>query len=80
MFPIKHGLSKVRLNEAKGYAHLIAENVAKIDHLWHLSENSVIDEEAAQNLIDAYRQDIEDCMKGLENRIAHKEPHPGRRP
>ncbi|MDA2437854.1 hypothetical protein PDN50_11745 [Bacillus cereus] len=45
----KHGLSQYRINHARDHARYIAESVAKIEILFHLSQESHIDEEKAEN-------------------------------
>ncbi|HFI2424585.1 hypothetical protein OCE55_21685 [Bacillus paranthracis] len=39
---VKHGLSQYRLNYAKGHATYIAEMVAKVELLFHLSQEGHI--------------------------------------
>lgn len=47
----KHGLSQYRLNNAKSYAQSILETVQKIEIMFQLSQQELIDEELAENYI-----------------------------
>lgn len=47
----KHGLSQFRINYAKGYAQNFLETVTKIEMMFQLSEQGMINEEVAENYI-----------------------------
>ncbi|HDR7066937.1 TPA: hypothetical protein QCW42_004043 [Bacillus cereus] len=61
----KHGLSQYRINHARDYARYIAECVAKIELLFHLSEEGHIEEEKAENGIANLNEEIERSTKQL---------------
>ncbi|MDA2701375.1 MULTISPECIES: hypothetical protein [Bacillus] len=61
----KHGLSQYRINHARDHARYIAESVAKIEILFHLSQESHIDEEKAENGIQYLTKEIERSTKDL---------------
>ncbi|PHF60813.1 hypothetical protein COI40_10155 [Bacillus wiedmannii] len=69
---VKHGLSQYRLNYAKGHATYIAEMVAKVKLLFHLSQEGYIDEEKAengiQNLTNEIKQTTEYFLGYIEQR------------
>ncbi|EMA6344328.1 hypothetical protein U3450_003351 [Bacillus cytotoxicus] len=69
---VKHGLSQYRLNYAKGHATNIAEMVAKVELLFHLSQEGYIDEEKAengiQNLTNEIKQTTEYFLGYIEQR------------
>lgn len=47
----KHGLSQYRLNYAKGCAQGFLETINKIEFMFQLSEQGMIDEEVAEGYI-----------------------------
>ncbi|MGM9986386.1 MAG: hypothetical protein ACI35O_04065 [Bacillaceae bacterium] len=47
----KHGLNQYRLNYAKGYAQGFLEMVNKIELMYQLSEQGLIDEDKTENYI-----------------------------
>ncbi len=47
----KHGLSQYRLNYAKGYAQNFLEMVNKVELMFQMSEQGLIDEETAEKYI-----------------------------
>lgn len=49
----KHGLSQYRINHAKDYAKMFVEKLVKIDMMYNLSINEMIDEQTAENFISA---------------------------
>lgn len=47
----KHGLSQYRLNYAKDYAKSFLETVNKIELMFQMSEEDIVDEEIAEKYI-----------------------------
>jgi len=48
---VKHGLSQYRLNHAKSYVQGFLETVNKIEMMFQMSEQGLIDEEIAERYI-----------------------------
>lgn len=61
----KHGLSQGRINYAKDHAKRLVDDVAKIEMLFHLSNDGHIDKEKAENGIHYLTKEIEDCTRYL---------------
>ncbi|PEN97752.1 hypothetical protein CN553_11910 [Bacillus cereus] len=61
----KHGLSQYRINHARDYARYIAECVAKIELLFHLSQEGHIEEGKAENGISNLNKEIERSTEQL---------------
>lgn len=69
---VKHGLNQYRLNYAKNHATYIAEMVAKVELLFHLSQEGHISEEKAENgihnLTEEIKQTTEYMLRYIEQR------------
>ncbi|ALS22232.1 hypothetical protein [Paenibacillus naphthalenovorans] len=61
----KHGISQYRINHARDYAKYILESVAKVELLFHLSQEGHIDEVKADNGIKSITKEIERSTKEL---------------
>jgi formamidopyrimidine-DNA glycosylase len=61
----KHGLSQYRINHARDYAKYILESVAKVELLFHLSQEGHIEEQKAENGIANTVKEIERSTKEL---------------
>ncbi|MEK4790439.1 hypothetical protein [Bacillus sp. FSL K6-2971] len=62
----KHGLSQGRLNTAKDYTRSFLERINKIDLMYQLSVNKMVDGEKAENFIAGNIKGIErdwECFK-----------------
>ncbi|MED1535455.1 hypothetical protein [Bacillus pseudomycoides] len=70
---VKHGLSQYRLNYAKNHATYIAEMVAKVELLFHLSQEGHIDEEKAENGIHNLTKEIKQTAEYLLGYIEQRE-------
>jgi hypothetical protein len=68
----KHGLNQYRINHARDYAKNILENTAKLEMLFHLSQEGHIEEEKAEtgikNLTKEIEESTEELMRYLEQR------------
>lgn len=59
----KHGTSQYRLNYAKSHAALLVENTQRIEMMWQLSDQKLVDEEIAENYIKAL---IDETIRNFE--------------
>jgi hypothetical protein len=69
----KHGLNQYRINHVRDYARYMAEMVAKIEMLFHLSQEGHIEEEKAENGISNLTKEIERSSKELLNYIEQRD-------
>ncbi|MEK5205041.1 hypothetical protein NST55_27675 [Bacillus sp. FSL R10-2789] len=69
----KHGLNQYRINHVRYYARYTAEMVAKIEMLFHLSQEGHIEEEKAENGISNLTKEIERSSKELLNYIEQRD-------
>lgn len=69
----KHGLSQYRLNYAKNHATYVAEMVAKVELLFHLSQEGNIDEEKAENGINNLTKEIKQTTEYLLGYIEQRD-------
>ncbi|MEM4994897.1 hypothetical protein WKH56_20245 [Priestia sp. SB1] len=65
----KHGITQYRLSFVRRYAQEISEEVAKIEMVYHLSEQSLIDEKVAENYISGYIRSLEEKSKYFKGYI-----------
>ncbi|MFJ8247368.1 hypothetical protein [Peribacillus asahii] len=69
----KHGLSQYRINHARDYAKYLLETVAKVELLFHLSQEGHLEEEKAENGIVNSIKEIERSTKELLGYIEQRE-------
>ncbi|MDZ5608592.1 hypothetical protein U2I54_16195 [Bacillus pseudomycoides] len=69
----KHGLSQYRINHAKDHAVNVADKIAKVEMLFHLSQTGHIEEEKAENGISYLIEEIEDSTKYLLEYIRQRD-------
>lgn len=69
----KHGTGQYRLNQAKGLAALILENVNRIEYMWNLSKHNSIDEEIADEEIRGLIDATDMTWKSLESHLKYRE-------
>ncbi|MCI3197690.1 hypothetical protein GXP75_18860 [Bacillus sp. HU-1818] len=68
----KHGMNQYRLNCAKSYAQSFLDKISKIEFMYHLSLQKLIDPTIAETFIDKSVKEIdmdwEDFKKYIEQR------------
>ncbi|MDR0123119.1 hypothetical protein RFW13_16970 [Bacillus pumilus] len=69
----KHGLSQGRLNVAKDYTRIFAENINKIELMYHLSVNGMVDGEKAENFIARNIKEIERDWERFKTSIEQRD-------
>lgn len=69
----KHGLSQYRLNHAKSYALNFLELVNKVEMMFQLSEQGLIDEGLAENYISNNLKELERNWEYFKGSIEQRE-------
>ena len=69
----KHGLSQYRLNYAKGYAQSLLETVNKIEVMFQLSEQGMIESEVAERFISGNIEELERNWEYFKGYIEQRE-------
>lgn len=69
----KHGLSQYRLNYAKSYAQGFLETVSRVEMMFQMSEQNVIDEEVAEIYIKRMIKDINRDWEYFKSYIEQRE-------
>ncbi|MBX0320112.1 hypothetical protein [Shouchella clausii] len=69
----KHGTSQYRLNHAKSQAQAMLENIQRIEMMWQMSEQGVVDEEIADRYIRSMIDETTSSWKYLEGYISYRE-------
>ncbi|MCA1214755.1 hypothetical protein LC728_10195 [Bacillus amyloliquefaciens] len=68
----KHGLSQGRLNAAKDYTRGFVERINKIELMYQLSVNKMVDGEKAENFISGNIKEIERDWECFKSYIAQR--------
>ncbi|MCY7500149.1 hypothetical protein [Bacillus pumilus] len=69
----KHGLSQGRLNTAKDYTRSFLERINKIDLMYQLSVNKMVDGEKAENFIAGNIKGIERDWEWFKSYIKQRD-------
>lgn len=69
----KHGLSQFRLNYAKGYAKEFYEAVCKIEMMYQLSTQGLVDESLAESYIKRNTDDLDKQWEYFKGYIEQRE-------
>jgi hypothetical protein len=69
----KHGLSQYRLNHAKDYAKLFLENINKIELMFNMSIEGLVDENIAESYISGNIEQLDQGWEEFKSYIKQRE-------
>jgi len=69
----KHGLNQYRLNHAKDYAKLFVEKTNKIELMYHMSTEGLVDETIAENFISGHIKELDREWEEFKSYINQRE-------
>ncbi|MDM8098685.1 hypothetical protein [Oceanobacillus oncorhynchi] len=69
----QHGTSQYRLNHAKSHARLFVESVQRIEFMWQLSDEGLIDKDIADNFIKSTIEETKRNWEYFESYISYRE-------